>query len=396
MRGVSVASAQALILAKVPPPVRESVGLADAKGRVLLAPIAAQRDQPPFRASAMDGWAIAGEGADAHAPWIPSGESAAGGAFAGTVGPGEAVRIFTGAPVPPGADRVIIQEDAVLKEASVHFQALGRVGDHIRPQGGDFRAGQVLVAQGQRLEAGHLALAAAAGAARLTVARKPKIAILATGAELVSPGGRPRPDQIFKSASFALIAKLIDWGADAIRLPAAGDDEREIACAVEQSDAEIVITIGGASVGDHDLVKPALARLGLELVFETVNVRPGKPTWFGHLADGRTVLGLPGNPASAFVCAELFARPLVVGWLGARTESHWLQAHLLQPLAANAGREHYLRAQLAFEDARLMVQPFTDQDSSLITRFVAANALVVRPPMAPAAGVGNLVDLLRL
>ena len=376
----------------------EDVALADALGRVLAAPVVADRDQPPFDASAMDGWAIRRVDLAPGTQFQIAGESAAGRAHARAVEPGQAVRIFTGAPVPPGADLVVIQENATRDGDHVSF-TIDREPPpgNIRAAGGDFHSGDALLADGARLDAWRLALAAAAGRATLSVARRPRIAILATGDELVPPGATPAPDQIFESGSFSLAALVRGWGGEAIRLKAQADDLDAIAQAVEAAQADLIVTVGGASVGDHDLVKPALKTLGLNLWVETIAVRPGKPTWFGTLGDGRRVLGLPGNPASALVCAELFLRPLLAALNGADSALPISAGVLTSPLPATGPREHWMRASRAIDaEGRVQVTPFPDQDSSLIGVFSRADCLVGRPAGAPAAAVGEVVRLLPL
>ena len=384
------------MLAAARPPQAEQVALADGLGRTLMEAVTALRDQPPFDASAMDGWAVCAADATAGARLAIVGESAAGKPFGGTLAPGQAVRIFTGAPMPAGADRVVIQENAARDGDSV---VLGDIAGaaHVRPSGGDLKAGQTVLSAGDRLDPWRIALAASAGAATLTAARRPRIAILANGEELVLPGASPSPWQIFESASSGLEAMATMWGADPIRLPAAADDVDAIAGHLADVQADLIVTVGGASVGDHDLVKPALARFGLALSVETVAIRPGKPTWFGTLGDGRRVLGLPGNPASAFVCAQLFLKPLILAMLGRPAEPALRRAVLAAPLPANDMREQWMRARLDFtDDGRVVVAPFAQQDSSLVGVFSRADALLVRRAAAPAAAAGEVVDFLAL
>jgi molybdopterin molybdotransferase len=370
----------------------EKVALADADGRVLAETVSAIRDQPPFDASAMDGWAV--KRADVGHPvgLTIVGESAAGGAYAETLQTGQAVRIFTGAPVPAGADLVVIQENAERVGDVVRMGPAGEGSANIRPRGGDFRAGAVLLEPGVRLDPWRLSLAAAAGRAEVRVACRPRIAVLATGEELAAPGSEAGPYQIYESGGAGLLAMIRRWGGLPTRLAPTGDDAAAIADAVRDVDAEVIVTVGGASVGDYDLVKPALATLGLALDVETVNVRPGKPTWFGRLADGRRVLGLPGNPASAFVCAELFLKPLILALQGAEEPHRMEIARLAEPLPANGPREHWMRARLGPDG----VTAFADQDSSLVTVFAAADALLRRLPGAPPAAAGEVIDILRL
>lgn len=375
----------------------EGVGLQHAVGRVLAQDVVADRHQPPFDASAMDGWAIRRADYDAARAFAVAGESAAGRAYPQAVQAGQAVRIFTGAPVPPGADLVIIQEEATRDGDRVSFSAGPSPKSNIRPAGGDFRSGDRLLEAGARIDPWRLSLAAAAGRAELSVARRPKVAILATGDELVPPGGAPAPDQIFESGSFSLAALIAAWGGEAIKLAPAADSVEAIAAAVAGSAVDLVVTIGGASVGDYDLVKPAMNRLGLDLRVQTIAVRPGKPTWFGFIEGGRRVLGLPGNPASALVCAELFLRPLLAALCGADPALPFGVARLSIPLPANGPREHWMRAALAIDaEGRVLVSPFPDQDSSLAGVFARADALVMRPAGAAPAQAGDLATTLPL
>lgn len=397
LKNLAVEDARARILAGASRLGVETLALEPSLGRVLAAPVVAGRAQPPFDASAMDGWAIRRADYAPGEAFAIVGESAAGKAFARPVQAGEAVRIFTGAPVPAGADLVIIQEEAARDGDTVRFEAGEAPKANIRPAGGDFRSGDVLLPEGVVIDPWRLSLVASAGLAQVPVARRPRVAILATGDELVAPGATPRPDQIFESGSFSLAALVEAWGGEALRLNAQGDDAGAIAAAVASSEADLIVTIGGASVGDHDLVKPALKTLGLTLVVETIAVRPGKPTWSGILAGGRRVLGLPGNPASALVCAELFLRPLLAALTGADPEIRLTPAHLVAPLAATGPREHWMRARLSVDaEGRLTADAFPDQDSSLIGVFSQADALLRRRPGAPAAQAGDTVEVLPL
>lgn len=395
-RNLSVVDARARMLASVPAPRAEQIGLAAALGRTLTQAVTAMRDQPPFDASAMDGWAVRTADARIGARLSIAGESAAGKPFEGVLEPGHAVRIFTGAPVPAGADRVVIQEDAVREGDHVLLNAIAPTS-HIRPRGGDLKAGETVLSPGDRLDPWRIALAASAGAATLAAARRPRVAILANGEELVPPGAAPAPWQIFESGSSGLAAMAVLWGAEPILLPAAADHADTIAAALADVEADLIVTVGGASVGDHDLVKPALARFGLSLAVETVALRPGKPTWFGTLGDGRRVLGLPGNPASAFVCAQLFLKPLILAMLGRPSEPVLRRAVLAAPLPANGPREQWMRARLTFnDDGRMVIEPFARQDSSLVGIFARADALLVREADAPPANAGDTAGFLVL
>lgn len=396
MKNLTIEDALARMLAQVRPLESESVAIEDAAGRILAHPVEAFRDQPPFRASAMDGWAVRAADAARPVELDVVGESAAGRGYGKALGPCEAVRIFTGAAVPDGADTVVIQEEAVRDGDRV---SLGPAmpDDNIRPQGGDFRAGERLLEAGVRLDPWRLSLAAAAGRSSLSVARRPQAAVLCTGEELVRPPAEPGPWQIYESGSIALVSLLESWGAHAWRLAPARDEKQAVVEAVQGVDADLIVTVGGASVGDYDIVKPALAELGLELFVQTVNIRPGKPTWFGRLRDGRPVLGLPGNPASALVCAELFLQSLVRAMMGADPGPRFVKARLAAPLRANGARDQLMRAQLTHDDTgTLVVRPLGDQDSSLVTVFAQADGLLRRPAQAPPAAAGELVDVLPL
>ena len=391
MKLLTVEEARRRMLGAIQALPSQEVMLEAALGRFLAQAVVAERDQPPFTASAMDGWAV--RAADGPGRLRIIGESAAGHGFSGEIGPGEAVRIFTGAAVPPGADAVVIQEDATRQG---DYVTIPLVSDprYLRPAGQDFRLGDRLLAPGDRLDPWRLALAAAAGRPRLAVARRPRVTILATGDEVVAPGGAPGAFQIFDSGSTALSALIRTWGGEPITLAAASDGLAEIAAAVTGIACDLIVTLGGASVGDHDLVKPALARLGLELAVESVAVRPGKPTWFGVLADGRRVLGLPGNPASALVCAELFLRPILFALQGGDGEPRLSFARAARPLGANGGREHWMRARLeSGPDGSITADPLSDQDSALVTIFAQADALIRRSVEAAPIARGEPIEI---
>jgi molybdopterin molybdotransferase len=323
------------------------------------------------------------------------GESAAGHGYDSTVAPGEAVRIFTGAAVPPGCDSIVIQEDATRDGDTVTVPET-RPNNHLRPAGGDFQAGATLLTRGTRIDPWRLSLAAAAGRAELQVARRPKVALFSTGEEIVEAPAEPGPFQIYDSGSRALEALITSWGAEAHRARPVKDELEATVYALRYAEGDLVVTVGGASVGDHDLVRAAAEALGLSLKVASVAVRPGKPTFFGVLSDGRRLLGLPGNPASAMVCAELFLKPIVAAYQGAEPGPTIQQAKLAAALPANGPREHWMRAKLVVEGGELTAQPYRDQDSSLVSVFAIADALLKRPAGAAASATGELVDILPL
>jgi molybdopterin molybdotransferase len=390
----SVEDARASMLAWAVGLPAETVALAEAAGRTLAEDVHALRDQPPYPASAMDGWALIA--ADAPGRLKIVGESAAGSPYEARLGRGEAVRIFTGAALPAGADAMVIQEDARRDGDMVEAPA-ATAGENIRPAGCDFRKAERLLSAGMRLDPWRLSLAAAGGRGELEVARRPRVSFLSTGEEIIDPGQPPGPYQIFDAGTAALVVLAREWGAEAKRLRPVGDDIAATLEAVREEDCDLIVTVGGASVGDYDLVKPALAQLGLELAVEGVNLRPGKPTWFGRLADGRRVLGLPGNPASALVCAELFLKPLLLAMQGADPTLPLVPVKARRAFAANGPREHWMRARLSSgPDGIFLAEAFADQDSSLVSVFASADALVRRPGGAPALAEGALIEALVL
>ena len=401
MKNLTIEDARGRMLAQVRALGSETVAIEDAQGRVLAHPIDATRDQPPFHSSAMDGYALRVADASEPVELDVVGESAAGHGYDGELGPGQAVRIFTGAAIPAGADTVVIQENAV-RLPSEDGGAKVRLGpvtvcDNIRPRGGDFREGQRLLEAGERLDPWRLSLAAAAGCGTLSVARRPRVAVLCTGEELVRPPRQPGPWDIYESGSVALSALIESWGGIPQRLAAARDEEAAVIEAVQGVDVDLIVTVGGASVGDYDIVKPALSQMGLQLFVQTVNIRPGKPTWFGRLGDERPVLGLPGNPASAMVCAELFLKPLIRSMMGADPEPRFLKARLAAPLRANGNRDHLMRVMLEHDETgALTARALSDQDSSLVTVFAKADGLLRQNADSPALKAGSLVDVLPL
>ena len=399
MSALSVAEALARILHGVAPLDAEPVPLLSARGRILAAPLTATLTQPPFDASAMDGYAVrAADVAQVPTTLRIKGESAAGHGFHATIAPGEAARIFTGAPLPAGADAIVIQENT-RRDGDLVTVHDGRPDpEHIRHAGHDFRSGDVLLEPGARLDARLITLAAAMGHGVLPVRRKPVVALLATGDELVEPGTPPGPDQIVCSNPYGLAAMVEGAGGQPRLLGIAADTtqalEQHIAAA---RGADILVTTGGASVGDHDLVAPVLQRCGMTLDFWKIAMRPGKPLIFGRMGVTH-VLGLPGNPVSSMVCARVFLVPLIQALLGdTRAAATTEEIELVQPLAGNGPRQHYMRAVLqGGADGVLRVAAARSQDSSFLAPFAAADCLIVRPPQAPAVPAGHRVPVLRL
>ncbi|MFO1130530.1 MAG: gephyrin-like molybdotransferase Glp [Hyphomicrobiales bacterium] len=395
---IPVEEARARILKGVKPLPPEAVKLEQALGRVLAKPLKAVRHQPPFDASAMDGYAVlAADVASTPATLKLIGLSAAGHAFAGRLKPGQCVRIFTGAPVPKGADAVVIQENTEARGQDITILQPVKPEQNIRFAGLDFRKGEVLLPSGLRLGARDIGLAAAANAPKLTVRRRPVVALIATGDELVLPGGTPRADQIVSSNSHALAAMAEHLGAEVINLGIVKDDlratERAIAKAAR---ADILVTTGGASVGDHDYVQEALKNSGVAIDFWKIAMRPGKPFMYGRRR-GQHVLGLPGNPVSSLVCARLFLKPLIDALLGLPVGDDLVEARLGASMKENDSRQDYVRATLVeAADGTRTATPFNKQDSSMQRTFREARALIVRPPNAKVAGPGDVVKILRL
>jgi molybdopterin molybdotransferase len=385
---LSVAEALARVTLDIAPLETERVPLDRALGRVLAEDVAATLTQPPFDASAMDGYAVRAVDLSAFPATLKViGVSAAGAAFAGQVGAGEAVRIFTGAPVPEGADAIVIQEDAEETSGAVTIERPGST-NHIRRRGQDFKKGDTLLVAGTRLGARESMLAAATNLAELSVRRKPKVAILATGDEVVPPGSELKPDQIVSSVPYGLSALIERHGGEAMSLGIAKDDKESIVTLARAgSAADILLTIGGASVGERDLVTRALGGEGLKVDFWRIAMRPGKPSFFGRLGQQR-VLGVPGNPVSAYITALVFLVPMLEHMLGLPAQGLRMQAALLgEALEANGEREHYMRAVSAWrDDGTRIVRPLPSQDSSLVAALARADCLIVRPPHAPALG----------
>ena len=396
-----VAEALTAVLANIEPRPEELVALAAAHHRALARDIAALRTQPPQAMSAMDGYAV--RSADATLAGVRLavvGEVAAGQPFEGQVGIGQAARIFTGGVIPAGTDAVIIQEDVRAEGDGIILQEPAIAGRHIRAAGIDFREGDVLLKRGLSLSDRHLSLAAAMNHPELPVHERPKVALLATGDELVMPGSTPGPGQIVYSNGYALRALARAQGAEVVDLGIAVDtldSTRDGIRRARESGADILVTSGGASVGDHDFVKVALEAEGVAMDFWKIAMRPGKPMMHGQLGSMR-VLGLPGNPVSSYVCALLFLVPLIRA-LSGRQEVNLVRetARLGRDIGTNDGREDYQRAFLHRDSkGELIATPVSSQDSSLLANLAIAGALVVRPPFAKAASAGSLCEIVRL
>ncbi|MCK1306986.1 MULTISPECIES: gephyrin-like molybdotransferase Glp [unclassified Bradyrhizobium] len=396
-----VSDALAAVLAGAEPLPEEMISLDEAYHRVLARDVVARRTQPPQAMSAMDGYAVrAADAATIDSELTVIGEVAAGRPFEGTVGAGEAVRIFTGGVVPFGADAVVIQEDTVAAGKRITIKEAAIAGRHIRPAGVDFREGDVLLRKGSRLTERDLALAAGMNHPHLAVVRRPKVAILATGDELVMPGTTPGHGQIVYSNGYALHALARSEGAETIDLGIAADTLEATTAGIRrarESGADVLITTGGASVGDHDLVQQALRDEGIAMAFWKIAMRPGKPMMHGRLG-AMGVIGLPGNPVSSYVCAFLFMVPLIRALSGRSVIHHRHERAVLgRDVGANDQREDYLRAHLEErDDGTRVVVPVNHQDSSLLANLAAAQVLLVRAPFAPKAEAGTACEVLRL
>ena len=389
---ISVDAALAHLFELVPEVETEMVPLQQAAGRILASDATAQRDQPPFAASAMDGYALRGDEARPGASFDVIGEAAAGHAFDGVVKFGEAVRIFTGAPVPADTDKVVIQEDVSREGDRIVLGEDLEDKSNIRAKGSDFGIGGGLSAP-RRLTPADVALLAAMNIPRVKVARRPKVALISTGDELVMPGEEPGPDQIIASNTFGLKALLDAAGAEARILPIARDNvpALETVFGLAQG-ADLVVTIGGASVGDHDLVGPVAASLGMEQSFYKVRMRPGKPLMAGRMGEAAMV-GLPGNPVSAMVCGQVFLVPMIRAMLGlGHARSPRLTARLAIDLPQGGPREHYMRAEV--KDGQITPEP--RQDSALLSVLANANALMIRPPEDGPRQKGEDIEYLPL
>ena len=379
----------------------EQAGIRFALGRTLAQNLSAAVTHPPFDASAMDGYAV--RAIDCTAPSVRlklAGESAAGWPYGGTVRPGEAIRIFTGASLPDGADAIVIQEDTKSDGVHVELKDLPKKGDNIRFRGQDFHEGDVVLKRGQMLNARDILLAAASGHAMLALTRRPIVAILATGDELVEPSDRPTAGQIIASNSYGIAALVEAAGGTAKLLGIAMDTASDLASKIKEAEgADILVTIGGASVGDHDLVRPALEASGAHLQFYKIAMRPGKPTFFGTRSSPsglQRILGLPGNPLSAMISARLFLVPLIAKMLGRSTQPQTLTAELTAPIGKNGIRDHYMRATLDSSSTPLRITPLSNQDSSLVTILAVANALIIVPANSDALPAGSRVNVMPL
>lgn len=399
---LSVDEARHRILSDVKILAQEAISLQHAQGRLLARALSARRTQPPVDVSAMDGYALRTEDLAKPNGLRLIGESAAGHGFKGHLGEGETVRIFTGAPVPEGADAVLLQENALRSEdGMIHPRESVLLGENIREKGLDFSEGQTALSAGAKLGPAQLALVAAMNHAEVPVVRRPRIAIMASGDELVLPGNNPGPSQIIACNSFAVAGLARDAGGDVIDLGLFKDDLEQLQLGIAQAHAlniDILVTLGGASVGDHDLLRPALIEQGMKLDFWRIAMRPGKPLIYGSLGNMR-VLGLPGNPVAAFVCSLVFLVPLIRAMQGdpQASEIQLEPAFIGLDLPANKSRRDYMRASL-MRDAnnRLIATPQPLQDSSLLTELTQSQALLVREAAAPAIMKGDPCSIIRL
>ena len=389
---LSVEQALAQCLALVSPLPTEPVALRHAHGRMMPGPATARRDQPPFAASAMDGYAVAADPIPGTR-FTVTGEAGAGHGFAGTLVRGQAIRIFTGAPVPAGATRVIIQEDVTRDGGTITVKPGADSATHIRALGQDFRSGDALPPR--RLSAHDLALLAAMNLAEIAVCRRPTVALIATGDELVMPGETPSPAQIIASNTFALAALIEAEGGIVRVLPIARDTREDLHAVLTLAlDADLIITIGGASVGDHDLVAEVTTAMGMVRAFWKIAMRPGKPLMAGQL-NGKPVIGLPGNPVSAIVCCHLFVLPMIRA-LQSRPDVAPItrRARLGQPVDVNGPRAHYMRARLSEGEDLPVITPFAAQDSALLRILSEADAFLIRPVGDDSRQEGALVTYL--
>ena len=396
---ISVAEALAFVIAGVRPVPAEQVSLPDALGRVLAEDVASRLTLPPADVSSMDGYAVrAADVAEVPVTLRRIGESSAGSGFAATVGAGETARIFTGAPLPPGTDAIVMQENTEVDGVAVTIGESVPVGRFVRPQGMDFKQGDVHLRAPKVLSARDIGLAASMNVPWLKVRRRPRITILATGNELVMPGETPEADQIVNSNGVALAAYVKALGGLPVDLGIATDDEESLTRMLAGArGSDLLVTIGGASVGDYDLVNKVLGNEGMELNFYKVASRPGKPLIFGRLGD-TPVLGMPGNPVSVGVASVIYLRPAMQVMAGIDPATEPAETALLGcALAANGRRQDYLRATLSRNPGgNLVATPFPAQDSAMMALFAASDCLLVRPPEAPSAEAGERVAIIPL
>ncbi|MBL4722055.1 MAG: molybdopterin molybdotransferase MoeA [Alphaproteobacteria bacterium] len=394
---LSVKEARDRILATITPTPAEQIGMANGLGRVLAEDIASRRTQPPTDVSAMDGYAVrAADVANVPATLEVVGHAPAGGEHEGALRSGEAVRIFTGGPVPNGADAIVIQEDTDTDGDTVTVRESSPVGHYVRPAGLDFSEGDVILHSGDVMTARNVGMVAAMNVPWISVRRKPRIAILATGDEIVMPGDPLGPNQIVSSNSLALAAMIEAVGCEPILLGIAPDDRGALsAMAATARGADMLVTTGGASVGDHDLIQSVLGDHGLEVDFWKIAMRPGKPLIFGDIK-GTPLLGLPGNPVSTLVCGIIFLIPALQKMLGQNLQTETTEFAVLGvDLGSNDQREDYLRARLSIDDSGdRIATPFSKQDSSMLSRLVRADCLIIRPPHADAINAGERVKIL--
>ncbi|WP_323716948.1 molybdopterin molybdotransferase MoeA [Paracoccus aminovorans] len=387
---ISVDEARALVLALANPPEPEEIPLHQALGRAMAAPALARLTQPPFDASAMDGYAL--RSADLPGPLTVIGTAAAGVPYEGETPPGSTIRIFTGAPVPAGYDRVVIQEIVTREGDRITVDGAGS-NLNIRAKGNDFSQGSVFYPP-RPLRPADLALLAAMNVPRIAVARRPRVAVLAGGDELVPPGSQPAPGQIVSSNDIAIAALAREAGAEPLVLPLARDTEASLRERFAQAEGcDLIVTIGGASVGDHDLIAKVSADLGMQRSFYKLAMRPGKPLMAGRMGKA-AMLGLPGNPVSAMVCAKLFMQPLIRAMQGLPPGPQLARAVLARDLPPEGDRQHYLRARLAPGEGLPRIDPFTDQDSARLWVLAEADALLMRPAHDPARRAGETVEFL--
>lgn len=389
---ISVDEALRLVLDLADAPRTEKVGLADAAGRALAAPVTARLTQPPFDSAAMDGYAL--RAADQAQELKIIGESAAGHPWKGEAAQGTAIRIFTGAPVPSGYDCVVMQENVSRNDDRITITQQSQAR-HIRARGNDFTEGDQIAA-GRRLNAADIGLIAAMNVASVDVAQRPRVAILAGGDELVPPGQTPAEGQIISSNDLAIAAQVREAGGIPVLLPIARDTEESLrASFLAAQEADLIVTIGGASVGDHDLIAKVAGDLGMDRSFYKIAMRPGKPLMAGRI-EGTPMLGLPGNPVSAMVCGLIFMQPLIRRMQGLEGWNRLFKARLGKPMPAEGPRQHYHRATLQDGPDLPRIDPFDSQDSARLALMSQADALLIRPANAPALETGDVVEYLPL